>query len=179
MLNIGLVTGSTWPNRFVDRPIRWLGEGASARHGLELCVLELRDPSADALRSRVEQLDAFIAIVPDYNHAPTVVLQTAFDSAPLAWQRKPIAFVAYGGVGASRAIQTLRRVAVDLDMTPIRPEVNIPMESFLGVLQSGRSLNEYEYLSRCREAMLDQLAWWGEVLKAARNRMTRETASAA
>jgi len=58
-------------------------------------------------------------------------------------------------------------------MAPIRHEVNIVMEPFLGVLQKGRALNDYEYLVQSREAMFDHLAWWGEALKAARPRTGR------
>src|SRR5438067_1350488 len=51
---------------------------------------------------------------------------------------------------------------------PIRHEVNIAMEPYLGVVQNGRSLNDYGYLVQSREAMFDHLVWWGEALKAAR-----------
>jgi NAD(P)H-dependent FMN reductase len=95
---------------------------------------------------------------------------SAFDSASLEWQRKPIAFVGYGGVGAARAIETLRGVVIELQMAPIRHEVNIGMEPYLGIVRSGRTLNDYDYLVKSRELMFDQLAWWGEALKAARQR---------
>jgi NAD(P)H-dependent FMN reductase len=101
---------------------------------------------------------------------PPQFFKNAFDSALNEWQRKPIAFVGYGGVGAARAIETLRGVVIELQMAPIRHEVNITMEPFLGILRQGHALNDYEYLVRSREAMFDHLAWWGEALKAARQR---------
>jgi hypothetical protein len=42
------------------------------------------------------------------------------------------------------------------------------MEPYLGIVQSGRSLNDYGYLVQSREAMFDHLVWWGEALKAGR-----------
>ena len=191
MLKVGLIVGSTRPNRFADTPVQWLVEGASARKDLQLAVLDLRDfelpflnepvppsftggaysqPEAENWRKRIGQFDAFIATVAEYNHGPTAVLKNAFDSAFVEWQRKPIAFVGYGGVGAARAIETLRGVVVELQMAPIRHEVNIAMEPFLGILQKGRSLNDYDYLVQSRDAMFDHLVWWGEALKAARQR---------
>jgi NAD(P)H-dependent FMN reductase len=98
------------------------------------------------------------------------VLKNAFDSALNEWQRKPIAFVGYGGVGAARAIETLRDVVIELQMAPIRHEVNIAREPFLCILQKSLALNDYEYLVQSREAMFDHLVWWGEALKAARQR---------
>ena len=43
MLKVGLIVGSTRPNRFADIPVPWLVEGASARRDLQLTVLDLRD----------------------------------------------------------------------------------------------------------------------------------------
>jgi NAD(P)H-dependent FMN reductase len=191
MLKVAVIVGSTRPNRFADKPVQWLGEGAAARSDLQLEVLDLRDhklpffnepvspgytggvysqPEAEAWRKRIGEFDAFIATVAEYNHGPAAVLKNAFDSAFVEWQRKPIGFVGYGGVGAARAIEILRDVAIGLQMAPIAHEVNIAMEPFLGILQNGRSLNDYEYLVKSRGLMFDHLVWWGEALKAARNR---------
>jgi NAD(P)H-dependent FMN reductase len=95
--------------------------------------------------------------------------------ALIEWQRKSIAFVGYGGVGAARAIETLRGVVVELQMAPIRHEVNIAMEPFLGILQKGRALNDYDYLVQSRDVMFDHLVWWGETLKAGRQRTAAES----
>jgi NAD(P)H-dependent FMN reductase len=95
-------------------------------------------------------------------------LKNAFDSAYREWRRKPIAFVGYGGVGAARAIEVLRGVVIELQMAPIRHEVNIGAETFISVLQGGRSLADFSFLAKSRDAMLDHLVWWGEALKAAR-----------
>jgi hypothetical protein len=48
--------------------------------------------------------------------------------------------------------------------------VNIAMEPYLGIVQNGRSLNDYDYLVQSRTAMFDDLVWWGEALKAARQK---------
>jgi len=197
MLKVGLIVGSTRPNRFADIPVPWLVEGASARRDLQLTVLDLRDfqlpflnepatpmatggvftePAAQAWCKSIGEFDAFVALVAEYNHGPTAVLKNAFDSALIEWYRKPIAFVGYGGVGAARAIEALRGVVIELQMAPIRHEVNISMEPFLGILQKGRSLNDYQYLVQSREVMFDHLVWWAEALKAARQRTDRGAA---
>jgi NAD(P)H-dependent FMN reductase len=200
MLKVGMIVGSTRPNRFADIPMQWLVEGAAARRDLQLTVLDLRDfrlplfnepappsytggaytqPEANAWRKRIDEFDAFVALVAEYNHGPTAALKNAFDSAFIEWQRKPIAFVGYGGVGAARAIETLRGVVIELQMAPIRHEVNIAMEPFLSILQHGRSLNDYDYLAQSREVMFDHIVWWGEALKAARQKAEAESNRAA
>jgi NAD(P)H-dependent FMN reductase len=199
MLKVGLIIGSTRPNRFADIPAKWTVEGAGKRSDFSLEVLDLRDydlplydeptpqaytggayaqPAAEAWRHRVGEFDAFIATVAEYNHGPTAALKNAFDSAQLEWRRKPIGFVGYGGVGGARAIEQLRGIAVELQMAPIRQEVNIAMEPFLGVMTQGKSLDDYQYLVESRAALFDNLVWWGKALKAARLGSPAETLAA-
>jgi NAD(P)H-dependent FMN reductase len=189
MLKIGLIVGSTRPNRFADIPIRWIVEAAAARRDLKLEILDLRDqhlpfydepapahhtggvftrPEAEAWRHKIGALDGFIATAAEYNHGPTAVLKNAFDSASYEWNRKPIAFVGYGGVGGARAIETLGGIAIALQMAPIAHGVNIAMEPYLGIVQQGRTFDDYPYLVQARDGMFENLVWWGEALKAAR-----------
>jgi NAD(P)H-dependent FMN reductase len=191
MLKIGLIVGSTRPNRFADVPVRWIVEAAAARRDLQLEVLDLRDqhlpfydepapahhtggvftrPEAEDWRHKIGAFDGFIATAAEYNHGPTAVLKNAFDSASYEWNRKPIAFVGYGGVGGARAIETLGGIAVALQMAPIAHGVNIAMEPYLGIVQQGRTLDDYPYLVQARDDMFQNLMWWGEALKAARER---------
>ena len=64
-------------------------------------------------------------------------------------------------------------------MAPIRHEVNIGMEPYLGIVRNGRALNDYEYLVQSRGLMFDHLVWWGEALKAARQKVGTGSAVAA
>lgn len=200
MLKIGLIVGSTRPNRFADTPVRWLLDGAAERDDLALEVLDLREhalpfydepvpapftggafsrPEAEAWRRRLADFDGFVATVAEYNHGPTAALKNALDSAHLEWIRKPIGFVGYGGVGGARAIEQLRGVAVELQMVPLKHEVNIAMEPYLGVVRQGRRLDDYEHLVRARALLFDDLAWWGAALKEARERDAAERLAAA
>ena len=189
MLKLALIIGSTRQNRFADIPAKWIVEGAAKRDDFTLDVLDLREhplpffnepvpvgytggkyseAAAEAWRAKIGTYDGFIVTAAEYNHAPTGVLKNAFDSASYEWNRKPIAFVGYGGVGGARAIEHLRGIAVELQMAPIKHEVNIAMEPYLGVVQQGKTLDDYAYLVDARKAVFDQMTWWGNALKAAR-----------
>lgn len=189
MLKIALIVGSTRPNRFADKPVAWIQAGAAARADFSLDILDLRDhpldfydeavlppynggaysnPKAEAWRHKIGEYDAFIVTAAEYNHGPTAVLKNALDSATFEWHRKPIAFVGYGGVGAARAIEQLRGIAIELHMAPIKHEVNIAMEPMIGIMREGKSIDDYPYLTQSRTAMFDQIVWWGSALKAAR-----------
>lgn len=189
MLKLALIIGSTRPNRFADIPAKWIADAAAKRDDFTLDVLDLRDqnlpfyeepvpalytggafsaPAAEAWRNKLAQYDGFIVTAAEYNHGPTAVLKNAFDSAAFEWRRKAIAFVGYGGVGGARAIEHLRGVAAELHMASIKAEVNISMEPFLGILQQGKTLDDYPYLVASRDTLFDELVWWANALKVAR-----------
>lgn len=189
MLKLALIIGSTRPNRFADTPAKWIADAAAQRSDFSLDVLDLRDqdlpfyqepvpalytggafsaPAAEVWRHKLGAYDGFIVTAAEYNHAPTAALKNAFDSASFEWRRKAIAFVGYGGVGGARAIEHLRGVAVELQMAPIKAEVNIAMEPFLGILQQGKTLDDYDYLVAARNTLFDEIAWWAQALKTAR-----------
>jgi NAD(P)H-dependent FMN reductase len=189
MLSVALIVGSTRPNRFADTPVDWIVNGAAERQEFRLDVLDLRDqnlpffnepfapiytdgrysePAAEGWRQRIGLYDAFIVTVAEYNHGSTAVLKNALDSAYFEWNRKPIAFVGYGGVGAARAIEHLRGTAIELQMAPIKHEINIAMEPYLGVVREGKSLDDYPYLVQARTILFDHLIWWACALRSAR-----------
>ena len=174
--HIGIVVGSTREGRFSERAAAWFHRIAARRTDLSVEIVDLRDypmpffdepasPAwmapkdqvAERWAAKLAELDGFVFVTPEYNHGYSAVLKNALDYAFQQFNRKPAAFVGYGGVGAARAIEQLRMVAVELQMAPIRYEVNIAMEPFLGSLQKGRALNDYEYLVQSREAMFDHL----------------------
>ena len=189
MLKFALIVGSTRPNRFADHSVRWISQAAAARADFQLDVLDLRDyplpfynepapvaytqgrysePAAEAWRHKIGGYDGFIATVAEYNHGPTAVIKNALDSAYYEWQRKPIAFVGHGGVGGARAIEHLRGIVIELQMAAIKFEVNIGVDGYLGVVQEGKSLEEFPRLVQARTALFDDLVWWGRALKGAR-----------
>jgi NAD(P)H-dependent FMN reductase len=188
-LKLALIIGSTRSNRFADVPARWITEGAAKRSDFTLEVLDLRDyplpffdqpsspargggdysnPEVKRWSDRVREFDGFIATAAEYNHGPTAVLKNAFDTAYTEWNKKPIGFVGYGGVGGARAVEQLRMVAVELQMAPVMRAVHIGLEPSLGVMLHGKKLDDYPYLAESRTAMFDQLVWWGSALKWAR-----------
>ena len=184
---IGIIIGSTREGRFGDKPAAWMHALAGQRVDLQFELIDLRDhplpffdealpltwapakhAAAQAWAARIASLDGFIAVTPEYNHGPAAVLKNALDYAYAEFNRKPIAFVGYGGVGAARAIEQLRLNAVELQMAPIRNAVHIGMVEFLGILQQGKSFDDYPHLAASANGLLDDLAWWAATLKNAR-----------
>lgn len=194
---IGVVIGTTREGRFGDKPARWIFDAASKRADLDVEIVDLRDyplPLFDedtgpaqappgnevALRwgEKMAELDGYLFVTAEYNHGIPGVLKNALDHAYPEFNRKPAAFVGYGGVGGARAVEQLRLVCVELQMAPTRSAVHIGMEPFLGVLQGGKDLADFGFLNQSAEATLDELVWWTRTLKAGRTEATRPLGNA-
>lgn len=184
---IGIVIGSTREGRFGEKPAHWIHEIAKQHTGLDFEMVDLRDhplpffnepmspawaPAKNAAAQRwadkLATLDGLIVVTPEYNHGPSAVLKNALDYAYKEFIRKPIGFVGYGGVGAARAVEQLRLVAIELQMAPVRNAVHIGMVEFLGIWQQGKSFEDFPHLAQAAKGMLDDIAWWATVLKTAR-----------
>ena len=187
MPKIAIIIGSTRPTRFADKPAAWLQGIVAQRTDAEYEFLDLRDypmpffdevasnawaPTQNEVARRWQQkigaFDGYIFLTPEYNHAPSAVLKNALDQAYVEWVRKPAAFVGYGSVGAARAIEQLRLIAVELQMAPTRTGVHIQGADFLGAWQQGAALEDMTHLQPGVQAMLDELTWWANALSAAR-----------
>jgi NAD(P)H-dependent FMN reductase len=184
---IGIVIGSTREGRFGEKPAHWIHEIAKQRTDLAFELIDLRDhplpffnepmspawapvknEAAQRWARKLATLDGLIAVTPEYNHGPSAVLKNALDYAYKEFVRKPIGFVGYGGVGAARAVEQLRLVAVELQMAPLRNAVHIGMVEFLGIWQQGKTFEDFPHLAQAADGLLDDIAWWAKALKTAR-----------
>lgn len=187
---IAIIIGSTRPSRFADKPAAWLMEKAAARQDMAFELVDLRDhdlpffdemasnlwmPSAgEAARKWQETVGAFdgyLFLVAEYNHTITAALKNALDQAYTEWNRKPAAVMGYGGLGAARAVEHLRGIAVELQMVPVRSAVHLGGGEFMKVhpLGADGEMSEVDaVLAPSAEAMFDELAWWARATMAAR-----------
>jgi NAD(P)H-dependent FMN reductase len=195
---IGIVISSTREGRFGEKPARWIQELAAQRGDFDIELIDLRDypmpffaeaaspayaaPANEVARkwaAKVDSLDGFIFVTAEYNRGPTAVLKNALDYAYREFNRKPAAYVGYGGVGAARAVEQLRLINVELQMAPTRSGVHIGGGDFMGLWRGGKTFEEMPHLKQSAEVMLDELAWWTKALKAARDGVDGERPEAA
>jgi len=74
----------------------------------------------------VEEADAIVMLVAEYNYSFTAVLKNAIDWMAKPWNEKPIALVGYGWVGGARAITQLRGVLGSMiNAKPMETEANL------------------------------------------------------
>jgi len=188
-LRVGVITASVREGRQGEAVARWFRGLAEARPELEVLELDLKvldlptyterlhpkiaeaSYTGEAARRWVALVggcDGFVVVTPEYNHGYPPSLKNALDHVYAGWNGKPLGFVSYGGSsGGVRAVQQLRQVAVELQLAPVRDEVNIP---FVGRALDEHGVPKDPHHAARAGALLDQLAWWGETLRQGRRR---------
>jgi NAD(P)H-dependent FMN reductase len=186
---IGIIVGTTRQGRFADKPTEWLRDIAAKRTDAEFEVVDLRDypmpffdeagspffvpPQNEVARrwaAKIDSLDGFIFITAEYNHSISGVLKNALDYAYKEFNRKAASFVAYGGSGGARAVEHLRGILAELQVASMKFPVHIGMSEMLGIMRESKTMADYPYLVDTANAMLDEIIWWADALKAARNK---------
>jgi len=191
MLKIAVIISSTRDTRFADKPAKWIFDLASKRDDLEVEMVDLRDynlpffneaasnlwmPSTDEnavkWQNKIAEFDGYIFVTAEYNRSITGALKNALDQAYKEWNKKPAAYMGYGAMGATRAIEHLRLINVELQMAPVRAGVHIGGSEFFKVHPlggNGEIAEIEEVLLPGANDMLNELSWWGNALKTARN----------
>lgn len=182
-LRISVIVGSVREGR-ISLPIaNWVMDRIAAREEFDAELLDLARwdlpmfaeafPPAtgryserqSAWAERIGAADGYILIAPEYNHGMSAVLKNALDTVYAEWGRKPVAFVAHGGMGGARSVEQLREVAVALAMAPLGNAVHLQGAA---KLREADRFNAGEIEDKRLSALFDELLWWGRALGAAR-----------
>lgn len=175
MPRLMIVVASTRPGR-VGLPVaEWFKDHAERQGGWEIDLADLAEidlpfmdePNHPRLRKyehahtiawseRVAAADAFVFVMPEYNHSFTAPLKNALDYLHVEWQHKPVALVSYGGISAGlRAATAIKQSLVALRMTVTPAAVTIPFVTRL-IDDEGR-LQPNELMEQSASAILDEL----------------------
>jgi NAD(P)H-dependent FMN reductase len=177
---IGIILGSTRPNRNGEQVARWVYDIASRRDDAEFELVDLRDyplPHLDeplppsmgqyqndhtkAWADKIASFDGFVIVTPEYNHSTSGVLKNAIDYLYAEWNNKAVGFVSYGGVGGARAAEHLRLVAGELQMADVRQQVALSM---LTEFENFTVFKPGDYNLAALDTLLDQVVAWSTAL---------------
>jgi NAD(P)H-dependent FMN reductase len=191
MTRIGIILGSTRPNRNGEQVARWVYDIAAQRGDAEFELVDLRDyplphldePLPPAMgqyqnehtqrwADKIASFDGFVIVTPEYNHSTSGVLKNAIDYLYAEWNNKAVGFVSYGSVGGARAVEHLRLVAGELQMADVRQQVAL---SLLTEFENFSVLKPSDYSQASLSTLLDQVIAWSTALAPLR----RQTATAA
>lgn len=128
-----------------------------------------KPPLLQKLRIQLTDVDAYVAITPEYNHAPSPGLVNFFNHfGSSVFSFKPSAIVSYsaGQWGGTRAALALRPILSELGCLPVSAMVHVPHAADVwdeqGHWQAGQDEDAWQtYTDRCWE----QLEWWATAAK--------------
>ncbi|BCJ59627.1 FMN reductase [Micromonospora endophytica] len=180
MTKIGIILGSTRPNRNGEQVAKWVYDIASRRADAEFELVDLRDyplPHLDEPVSasfgqyqhehtkqwaaKIGSFDGFIIVTPEYNHSTSGVLKNAIDYLFAEWNNKAVGFVSYGGAGGARAAEHLRLIAGELMMADVRQQVTL---SLVTEFENFSVFKPGEYSTGALHTLLDQVVAWSTAL---------------
>jgi len=192
-LELKIVVGSTRPGRAADLVLPWLVDRSVAHGAFAVEVLDLRDwplpmfgetyeavmgeggggysdPVVHRWSSAIAAGDTYVFLTPEYNHSVPAVLKNAIDSVfgSFGFRNKVAGFVGYSGslVGGARAVEHLAHIAIEAELVPLR-NATLIAQVHQAFGDDGRPRDPR---SNARlTVLLDDLAWWGDVLGRARD----------
>jgi NAD(P)H-dependent FMN reductase len=180
MTRIGIILGSTRPNRNGEQVAKWVYDIASRRPDAEFELVDLRDyplPHLDeplppsmgqysnehtkAWADKIASFDGFVIVTPEYNHSTSGVLKNAIDYLYAEWNNKAVGFVSYGSVGGARAVEQLRLISGELQMADVRQQVAL---SLLTEFENFSVFKPSDFNQGALDKMLDQVVAWSAAL---------------
>lgn len=186
MIRIGIIVGSTRPDRKADVVARWVYEIAKKRGDAEYEVVDIQNfnlplldepvppsmgqyskPHTKAWAAKIASFDAYVFVTPEYNHAPSGALKNAIDYLYAEWNNKAAGFVSYGSASGVRAVEQLRLVMGELQVADVRAQVMLSLYTDFENFTTFKPAAMHE---KSVNTMLDQLIAWGGALKTLRSK---------
>jgi NAD(P)H-dependent FMN reductase len=181
MIKIGIIIGSTRPGRVGESVSRWVLQVAQERKDAEFELVDIQDfnlplldepfpasmeqytkPHTKTWAAKIDSFDGYVFVTPEYNHATSGALKNASDFLYREWNNKAAGFVGYGGLGGTRAVESLRSIVGELEIADVRSQVALSLKTdfenfsvFKPAAHQAESVNK----------MLDQTIAWSGALK--------------
>ena len=179
-----VIIGSTRPGRVGPAVADWIIERAEQRGDFEIEVTDLAElnlplldePHHPRLGQYVHQhtmdwsaivgrSDAFVFVIPEYNHTFNAATKNALDYLHSEWQSKPAGIVCYGGAsGGAHAARALEPVIAALRMVSAG---TVSVQAVREHLDEAGRIEPTRQMDAAATAMLSQLADRAEPLRAA------------
>lgn len=177
---------STRPGRIGPTIARWIHDVAVGHGSFDPRLVDLADfdlpiydePAHPRLRTyrhahtrewsaTVAHADAFLFVMPEYNHGPPPALVNALTYLVHEWQYKPMSFVSYGGMsGGVRAVQVTKQLLTTFKMVPLLEAVAIPN---VARHVEGAAFTPNAIISESASVMLDELLRWTRAMQPLRD----------
>jgi NAD(P)H-dependent FMN reductase len=186
-LSVAVIIASPRAGRFRPVPAKWIAAEAGKREDFDVDVIDLAEvwlpdvpperldgPPPRAVTDLAPWLaraDAFLIVTPEHNHSFPASLKSVIDWYIDEWKAKPVAFVSYGALaGGLRAVADLHAILPGMRAVTVRD--SIAFSNYWERFDDEGHPKDPEGCAAAAKTMLDQLAWWGHVLRDARTRQS-------
>lgn len=178
MLKIAVVTTSVRQERVGLDVANWVMDFAKQYDNAQFSLVDLADfdlPTLGSVHATGQQLqhvqnwkktmaqfDAYIFVVAEYNHLLTGAIKNAIDFLKKEVENKVAAFVAYGGLGGARAVESFRLMLAELQVATTQKTVNFLLSYDFENFSVFKPLPYHEQNAKI---MFSQLFGWANALK--------------
>ncbi len=192
MLKVGIILGSTRPNRNGEAVAKWVLDQVQGRSDAGYELVDIKDfdlplldepippsmgkysqPHTKRWAEKIASLDAFVFVTPEYNHSTSGALKNAIDFLYREWNNKAAGFVSYGSAGGARAVEHLRLIMAEVQIADVRAQV---MFSLATDFKNYSEFTPDPRHEKELDVMVQQLLAWGEAMRTVRDRAARQAA---
>jgi len=184
-VHVGIIIGSVRQGRNATAVANWMYDFADKRDDhadyeiVDLAAYKLpllgEEPIADkqaegetaikAWSDKMASFDAYIFVVPEYNHAIGGALKNALDYVNPEVNNKVAGFVGYGSLGGARGHENMRLILGELQVADVRTAVTF---SLITDFENMSEFKPADYHQANANEMLDQVISWGNAFKTLR-----------
>jgi len=183
-LKVGIILGSTRPNRIGEAVAKWVHGLAVARDHADYELVDVKDfelplldepippsqgkysqPHTKKWAAKIDSFDAFVFVTPEYNHSTSGALKNAIDFLYKEWNNKAAGFVSYGSAGGVRAVEHLRLIMAELQIADVRAQVMLSLFTDFENYSTFKPAPQHEQTVK---QMLNQVLAWGTALRTVR-----------
>jgi NAD(P)H-dependent FMN reductase len=184
MTRIGIIIGSTRPDRVGEQVGEWVASQAQRRSDAVYELVDLQEVDLPLLDESVPpslgqyehdhtkrwaeivgRYDGYVFVTAEYQHSIPAALKNALDYLYAEWNNKAAGIVSYGSALGARAAEALRLVCGELQIADVRGQV------LLSLFTDFEDMSDFRPAGRHTEdlsAMLDQVVTWAVALQPVR-----------
>lgn len=184
MLKIGIIVGSTRPGRVSIQVAEKLKEWADSRGDAEYEIVDIKDynlplynehlqasankdrnydaPEAKPWSDKIDSLDGFVFVCPEYNRGLPSALKNAIDYLYYEFNNKAAGIVSYGSAGGVRSAEALWIILGELQVAVVRTHV---VMSLFADFKDFKEFNPNPVHEKSFHTQLNQILAWSGSLK--------------